>query len=60
MCRHFSQILFHLFQKILEYEKIPEKLKIVSITPVHNKGKTLGRIDSYRPITIEKKFTKIV
>ncbi len=55
----FSEILFHLFQKMLEHKKIAEKLKIVSITPVHKKGKTLDRIDSYRPITVENNLLKL-
>ncbi len=43
--------------------EIPNKLKTVSVVPIHKKGKPIDCIDSYRPVTIEsflKLYCKLV
>ncbi len=58
-CDTFTLILFKFYTKILGCEKIPYKLKIVSVTPVYKKGKPIDEINSYRPITVENNFLKL-
>jgi len=55
----FSKILYQLFQKILISGIIPDKLKIVSVTPILKKGKPINEISSYRPITVENNLLKL-
>ena len=55
----FSKILFLLFERILLSEKIPNKLKVVSVTPILKKCKPKDEINSHRPITVENNLLKL-
>jgi hypothetical protein len=48
-----------LFKAIVEYEKVPNKMKLSSITPVHKPNKPKDEITSYRPVYVSKNFIKV-
>ncbi len=55
----FTEILYQLFNLMLKVSEIPESLKTVTVIPIYKKGKPKGKIDSYRPVSIEKNFLKL-
>jgi len=54
-----SKFLFILFNYIINFEMIPNELKLSRITPLLKKGKLKSEINSYRSISVQPNIYRI-
>ena len=52
-------MLYTLYEKIIEYSKIPDILKIGCVTPVYKPGKPKNHVSSHKPISVTSNISKL-
>ena len=54
-----SKLLYFLFNKIIEYQKIPQKLKESIVSPILKSGKNKHLFTSYRSVSVQPNIFRI-